>query len=229
VLLTGADTSAGGDGIVSTKDLNSIKDLKGKKVAFNEGSTSQFLLDVLLSENGMAESDVVAVNMDPGDAGAALIAGQVDAAVTWEPWLTKAKNSDNGKILFDTTNRQDFITDFVLVRKQFLAEHPQDVAGFVKAWYKAVDFYKANPKESIDIMAKGSGDWLSDPVVFAGTMAGVKFYDRARSMQIFGTKDKPGPIVALTQSALDVWKPLGRLQTDVDPMKIISFDYVNAQ
>ncbi len=57
------------------------KDLKGKKVAFNEGSTSQFLLDVLLAENGMSEADVVPVNMDPGDAGAALIAGQVDAAV----------------------------------------------------------------------------------------------------------------------------------------------------
>jgi NitT/TauT family transport system substrate-binding protein len=229
VLLTGADTSAGGDGVVSTKDIASIKDLKGKKVAFNEGSTSQFLLDVLLRENGMSESDVVPVNMDPGDAGAALIAGQVDAAVTWEPWLTKAKNSENAHILFDTTNRQDFITDFVLVRKEFLAEHPDDVAGFVKAWYKAVDFYLANQKEAIDIMAQGSGDWLSDPAVFAETMAGVKFYDRARSMQIFGTKDKPGPIVALTQSALDVWKPLGRLQTDIDPNNIISWDFVAAQ
>lgn len=229
VLVTGADTSAGGDGIVSTKDIADIKGLKGKKVAFNEGSTSQFLLDVLLSENGMSESDIVAVNMDPGDAGAALIAGQVDAAVTWEPWLTKAKNSPNGKILFDTTNRQDFITDFVIVRKEFLKEHPEDVAGFVKAWYKGVDFYLANQKDAIDIMAKGSGDWLADPAVFAETMAGVRFYDRARSMSIFGTKDKPGPIVALTQSALDVWKKLGNLQTDVDPMKIISFDYVAAQ
>jgi NitT/TauT family transport system substrate-binding protein len=229
VLVSGADTSAGGDGIVATKDINTIGDLKGKKVAFNEGSTSQFLLDVLLSENGMSEADLVPVNMDPGDAGAALIAGQVDAAVTWEPWLTKAKNSENGKILFDTTNRQDFITDFIIVRKEFLAEHPDDVRGFLKAWYKAVDFYKANQKDAVDIMAKGSGDWLADPAVFAETMAGVRFYDRDRSMQIFGTKDKPGPIVALTQSALDVWKNLKMLQTDVDPMKIISFEYVDAQ
>jgi len=229
LIVTGADTSAGGDGIVSTKEIGSITDLKGKKVAFNEGSTSQFLLDVLLSENGMSESDVVPVNMDPGDAGAALIAGQVDAAVTWEPWLTKAKNSENGKILFDTKNREDFITDYVIVRKEFLAEHPDDVAAFVRAWYKAIDFYKANPKEAVDIMAQGSGDWLSDPAVFAETMAGVKFYDRDRSMQIFGTKDKPGPIVALTQSALDVWKGLGRLQTDVDPAKIINWDFVAVQ
>src|SRR5215204_5804240 len=217
VLLAGADTSAGGDGIVATKDIKTIGDLKGKKVAFNEGSTSQFLLDVILSENGMSESEVVAVNMDPGDAGAALIAGQVDAAVTWEPWLTKAKQSENAHILFDTTDRQDFITDFILVRKEFLAEHPDDVAGFVKAWYKAVEVYKADPEAAVEIMAKGSGDWLADPKVFAETMAGVKFYDRDRSMQIFGTKDKPGPIVALTQSALDVWKPLGKLQAEIDP------------
>ena len=229
VVVTGADTSAGGDGIVATKDINSLADLKGKKVAFNEGSTSQFLLDVLLSENGMQESDLTPVNMDPGDAGAALIAGQVDAAVTWEPWLTKAKNSENGHILFDTTNRQDFITDFVIVRKEFLAEHPDDVAGFVKAWYKALEYYKANPDDAISVMAQGSGDWLSDPAVFAETMAGVKFYDRARSIELFGTKDKPGPIVALTQSAIDVWKGLGRMQTDVDPMNIINFDIVGVQ
>jgi NitT/TauT family transport system substrate-binding protein len=229
VLIAGADTSAGGDGIVASKDIKSVQDLKGKKVAFNEGSTSQFLLDVLLSENKMSEGELVPVNMDPGDAGAALIAGQVDAAVTWEPWLTKAKQSGTAHILFDTTNRQDFITDFIIVRKQFLAEHPEDVAGFLKAWYKAVEFYKAHPDEAVSVMAQGSGDWLSDPKVFAATMAGVRFYDRDRSMQIFGTKAKPGPIVALTNSALDVWKKLDRLQTNVDPMKIISWDFVGVQ
>src|SRR5207247_3535455 len=57
------DDSNGGDGIVATKDIKSIKDLKGKKVAVNEGSVSQFYLNVLLAKAGLKESDLQTVNM----------------------------------------------------------------------------------------------------------------------------------------------------------------------
>src|SRR3954464_1951347 len=57
------DDSNGGDGIVAVKDIASIKDLKGKKVAVNEGSVSQFYLNVLLAKNGLKETDLNTVNM----------------------------------------------------------------------------------------------------------------------------------------------------------------------
>src|SRR5207249_1556452 len=71
------DDSNGGDGIVATKDIKSIKDLKGKKVAVNEGSVSQFYLNVLLAKAGLKESDLQTVNMTAADAGSAFMAKDV--------------------------------------------------------------------------------------------------------------------------------------------------------
>ncbi len=86
------DDSNGGDGIVALKDIKSIADLKGKKVAVNDGSVSEFYLNVLLGKAGLKESDLNTVNMTAADAGSAFVAKRVDAAVTWEPWLTKGKS-----------------------------------------------------------------------------------------------------------------------------------------
>jgi NitT/TauT family transport system substrate-binding protein len=78
----GLDDSMGGDGIVAKESIKTIKDLRGKRVAFNEGSVSHFFLSVLLRQNGMTEKDLRAVNMRQDDAGAAFLGGKVDAAVT---------------------------------------------------------------------------------------------------------------------------------------------------
>ena len=76
------DDSKGGDGVVANKDIKSIAELKGKKVAFLEGSIAQFYLAYLLKREGLTEKDVVPVNMgSTGDAGAAFVANRVDAAV----------------------------------------------------------------------------------------------------------------------------------------------------
>ena len=87
------DDFNGGDGIVANKDITSIKDLKGKKVAVNEGSVSEFYLNVLLDRAGLKESELNIVNMTAMDAGTAFVTKRVDAAVTWEPALTKGKTA----------------------------------------------------------------------------------------------------------------------------------------
>src|SRR5229473_1580735 len=58
------DDSKGGDGLVARKEIKSVKDLKGKQVAYGEGSVSQFFLGYILQQNGMSFSDVVTVNMN---------------------------------------------------------------------------------------------------------------------------------------------------------------------
>lgn len=108
------DDSKGGDGIVARKEIATIKDLKGKRVAFSEGSVSHFFLAFLLKQNGMSLKDIVVVNMTAGDAGAAFVAGKVDAAVTWEPWLTKGKQAPHGKVLVDSSATPNLIVDVLV-------------------------------------------------------------------------------------------------------------------
>ena len=97
------DNSKGGDGVVANKDIKSIADLKGKKVAFEQGSVSQFFLNALLKDAGMTEADIEPVNMAATDAGVAFAAKQVDAAVTWEPALSQGAKSEHGHMLLTRT------------------------------------------------------------------------------------------------------------------------------
>ena len=79
------DASSEADAILAPKETTSIEELKGKQVAYEAGSTSELLLSYALAEAGMTMDDVEPVPMAAADAGAALIAGKVDVAVTYEP------------------------------------------------------------------------------------------------------------------------------------------------
>jgi NitT/TauT family transport system substrate-binding protein len=220
------DNSKGGDGIVATKDITSIKGLKGKKVAFEQGSVSQFFLNALLKDAGMTQNDVEAVNMAATDAGVAFAAGQVDAAVTWEPALSQGAKAPNGHILLTSADKPGLITDVVAATDATLKDKSDDVRAFVRAWYKALDFIKSNPDEANAIMAKGVGGWLSDPQVFAETLTGIEYLDKDKNIAFFGTPEAPGQVTKTLGTALDVWKGFGRIQIEVTPADIIDYSFV---
>jgi NitT/TauT family transport system substrate-binding protein len=220
------DDSNGGDGIVAVKDIKTIADLKGKKVAVNEGSVSEFYLNVLLGKAGLKESDLNTVNMTAGDAGGAFVAKRVDAAVTWEPWLTKGKSTDFGHLLVDSSTTPGLITDVIIVKTAWANAHKKDVEGVVKSWNEAVAWYRANPDEAIAIMAKGVGGWLKDPKEFKSTLPGIKFYGADDNRAFFGTKAKPGPLANTVKEAIDIWSSHGKLQVKVTPADLISYSYV---
>jgi len=218
--------SNGGDGIVAIKDIKTIADLKGKKVAVNEGSVSEFYLNVLLAKAGLKESDLNTVNMTAGDAGGAFVAKRVEAAVTWEPWLSKGKSTDFGHLLVDSSTTPGLITDVLIVKTDWANAHQKDVAAIVKSWNEAVAYYRANPDESISIMAKGVGGWLKDPKDFKETLPGIKFYGADDNKAFFGTKAKPGPLSTTVQDAIDVWSGHGKMQVKVTPADLINYSYV---
>ncbi len=91
------DNSAGNDAIMVGPKIQSFKDLKGKKIALEEFSVSHFLLTLALNKNGMRLQDVQVVNLSAGDAAAAFLAGRVDAAVVWNPWVNNIIISGKGR------------------------------------------------------------------------------------------------------------------------------------
>jgi NitT/TauT family transport system substrate-binding protein len=220
------DDSAGGDGIVARKEIRSVRDLRGKKVAFAEGSVSQFFLNVLLKEAGLSQRDIVAVNMKPGDAGAAFVAEKVDAAVTWEPWVSKGKSAPHGHVLVDSSKTPGLITDVLIFRRDVIEKRAAEIQGVVNAWNKAVAYWERNPAESNEIMARAVGDWLKDPKVFAEVLGGVRFYNQAANARFFGSADKPGDLYRVVQNAIDIWGGFGRLQTRMAPGELVSHRFV---
>jgi NitT/TauT family transport system substrate-binding protein len=221
------DDSNGGDGIVAKKDIKSVADLKGKSVAFSEGSVSEFYLNVLLAKAGLKESDLKGVNMAAPEAGAAFVAEKVDAAVTWEPWLSRGKGTAFGHLLTDSSTTPGLITDVVIVTKDYMTKHPKETKAIVAAWNEAVAFQRSNTDEANAIMAKGVGGWLKDPKVFAETLTGIKFYGEADNKTFFGTAAKPGPLTQTVQSAIDIWSSHGKLRVQVKPADLINYSFIN--
>ena len=221
------DDSNGGDGIVAKKEIKSVGDLKGKTVAFSEGSVSQFYLNVLLAKAGLKESDLTAVNMAAPEAGAAFVAGKVDAAVTWEPWLSKGKKTDFGYVMTDSSTTPGLITDVIITTKDFTANRSKDVQAIVDGWNEAIAFQRANPQEANEIMAKGVGGWLKDPKVFGDVLEGIKFYGSDDNKKFFGTKENPGALKHTVQDAIDIWASHGKLQTKPTPDDLILYNFVN--
>lgn len=202
------DESHGGDGIVVQNDIADMQGLKGKAVAVNEGSVSQFWLSYLLKKAGMSMADIEVQNMTADDAASAFIAGHVPAAVTWEPNLTMVKQKGNGKVLVDSSATPGVIVDVVALDCGVIEKQPEDVKALVAGLYKAVEYTKQNPEKAYEIMAKGVGGYLSNPKDLAEAAKGVKFYDQAMSEKLLGTPGKPGDIAEIIKLANETWSSL---------------------
>ncbi len=130
------DNSAGNDAVMATPKLKTMQALKGKTVALEEFSVSHFLLVTALTKNGMTPADVKIVNLSAGDAAAAFMAGRVDAATVWNPWVNQIELSGKGKALFTSKNIPGLIPDLLVVQEKSLAanrkELPRHGQGLVR-------------------------------------------------------------------------------------------------
>jgi NitT/TauT family transport system substrate-binding protein len=224
VQVLAVDESAGGDGIVAKREIASIADLAGKTIAVQSASTSQFLLANALAEAGLSLDDVSLLDMSSGDAGAAFVAGQVDAAVTWQPWLANARETDFGHLLLDTTETPGLIVDTVAFRPQFIAENPEAVAGFVRAYYRAVEEIETNPDEANAIMAESIGMETED---FVATLADLRLWGAEENEAYFGTAEEPGPIVDLVRQAGEFYAEIGVTDNVPEPESIVDPSFVD--
>lgn len=177
------DNSAGNDALMVGPKIKSFKDLKGKKIALEEYSVSHFLLTMALNKNGMTLKDVQVVNLSAGDAAAAFMAGRVDAAVVWNPWVNTIQTSGKGKPLFTSKDVPGMVPDLLVVQEKSLKAKRRDFVGMVKAWYDVEAFLRSNPDETAKIMAKVVSMDAKEYKVF---LPGTQFFDQKANLQAFG-------------------------------------------
>ncbi len=215
-LLMTLDESAGGDGIVAKKDIATVADLKGRTVGVQKGSISQFLLAQALDKAGLTMDDIKAIDMKSGDAGAAFVAGSVDAAVTWQPWLGKAAASDSGKILIDTKAMPGLIVDALATRSDFAKEHATTFKAFVKAYYQGIDFLKADPAVGNEIIARNlkmSKETLEE------SLNDVRFFSAKDNADFFAGADSPAS--KLVTNAGEFYHRIGVLRGTPDIRQLV--------
>ncbi|MDQ3895224.1 MAG: ABC transporter substrate-binding protein, partial [Actinomycetota bacterium] len=224
VQVLGLDASVGGDGIVATKDIKTVRDLKGQRVAVSDGSTSQWLLAYVLSKHGMSLKDVRQINLTSGDAGAAFAAGRVKVAVTWEPWLSRAQRNPNGHVLVSTKRYPTIITDQVAFQPSFVRRNRAAVRNFIKAYNDAMRLIRTNPNKAF----RDVNDYLhQSPDEIRETMKIVPLWSLAKSKKYYGTRRKPGAIYKIFNSSARFWRSIGEIRSLPNAKRAIDPTFVN--
>ncbi|KRB58415.1 ABC transporter substrate-binding protein [Rhizobium sp. Root708] len=216
------DFSLKADAILAGSDIKSIADLKGKNVAFEEGTTSDILLNYALSSNGMTIDDIVRVPMPAADAGTALIAGRVPVAVTYEPYISTARAQDkNIQLLFEAGKDPGLVSDVFVVREEVLKSKPGQVVAMIKAWDAALADYKANTKEDRAIISKAVG---ASPEDLETAFDGVQYYTSAEAAKAFAGDFKTKTFADVLKAA----KQAGLVTVDVSADSMIDASFVDA-
>lgn len=150
-----SSSKAKGSGILVKKSssISSIKDLKGKKVAYTKGTSSQYMLLAALKKAGLKASDVTWVNMDQSSASVAFSKGKVDAWATWDPYTSQAELTQNAKLLTNgvgiTNNR-----DYILAMQSYAKENTEISKYLIKYLEEDMQWANNNHSELITMMSK---------------------------------------------------------------------------
>lgn len=154
------DYSDGNDMIIAKPGINSLKDLKGKKIGVEVNFVDHLLLLKALEINGLKESDVTLVNVATNDTPQALASGQVDAIGCWHPISGQAlKLVPGSKAVFTSKDVPGLIYDCLYVSPASLSTRKADWQKVVAVWPRVVSFI-ADPKtqdEALGYMAKRVG------------------------------------------------------------------------
>ena len=219
------DNSTGNDKIIAREGIKSIADLKGKKVAAEEGTVDHFLLLLGLKKAGLKPSDIQFVPLETGKAAAAFVGGQVDAVGVFAPFTTQALKRPGSKELFSSKEFPGAIPDHLAFSRKFVNEHPEQVQAMVDSWFATLDYIKANPDKANEIMAKRAGVTLAE---YKGYAAGTTIFTVEQNIEAF----KPGKTMSSLPYAADAMSQflvdVGLAKTKPELTKLFDDRFVKA-
>lgn len=143
-----------GEAILVPKDspIQSVAELKGKKVVLNKGSNVHYLLVRALEDAGLKYSDITPVYLPPADARAAFERGSVDAWVIWDPFQSAAEKQLQARSLRDGTGLVDN-HQFYLATRTYAEQHPQVIGTLVEEIRGVGEWVKGNLDEATSQVA----------------------------------------------------------------------------
>ena len=112
--------------------IQTIADLKGKKVAVTKGSNAYNFLYQVLVKAGLAKSDIQEIQLQPDETQPSFESGKVDAWAVWDPYITLNTLSGKGRVLADGESEGVLSPSFQLVRSDFAREYPELVTLYLK-------------------------------------------------------------------------------------------------
>ena len=202
------DQGMGSDGIVARNTIAKVADLKGKTVAASAPGTSpHFTLAWVLKKNGLSLGDVKLVTLEPAAAANAFVGGtgDLDAAVTYEPYLSLVRNKpESGKLIADSLQYPMVFDSFGCTPK-FIKENPKAVKALVESYFQALDMIEKDRTKAFAIMG---ADVKQTAEQFEKSQEKIKWADRAANKKFFG-----GEIQAFNKEAAALLMEIGVIKS----------------
>ena len=186
-----------GEAILIPRDspLQSVADLKGKKVALNKGSNVHYLLVKALEKAGVKYSDITPVFLAPADARAAFERGSVDAWAIWDPFQAAAEAATGAKTLADGTDTVPNY-QFYLSSQKFLESEPRALDAILAELREVDEWAKTDIHAVAEQLSPSVG--LPVPVL-----------EVALKRQAYGIKPIDAQVIAEQQKLADTFLALG--------------------
>ena len=201
-----------GSGILipNSSSMTSVKDLAGKSIAVNKGSSAHYLLVRALESVGLSIDDVKLVYLDPSAARIAFTQGKVDAWAIWDPYTADAQINADAKLLVSgknyTTDR-----DFILSTRAFTNKHADLTSTVVDGVAIALDWANDNKSELSNQLQKSLK--LDKEVT-----------DLTVSRRTYGVSKLSQKIIQEQQEIADLWYRLGYIDKKIDVDKNVVGD-----
>jgi NitT/TauT family transport system substrate-binding protein len=176
------DVSHGADAIVGRAGMQNMRDLKGRPIAVESGALGAYVLGRALALNGMQPSDVKVVHLESNEQPGAFAKGQVDAAVTFDPYRAQLLRA-GATTLFDSTRIPGEIVDLIAVRANVLDRQPRAIQHLLTGWFAATDYMDREPEDAgrrMGIRQQASGDQILEG------LKGLRIPSREENLRMLG-------------------------------------------
>jgi taurine transport system substrate-binding protein len=156
------DIAPGFEGLVAQPGIGSFEQLRGKKIGLPFGSSVDLTVRMLLKEHGLdPNKDVQLVNLEVGDVPAVFRAGNVDAAIIWEPGFSQLREVEGASVLgmdTDTPVYKKFGTmtgpDVLILGKSWCLEDSKRATRFLRAYFESLEWVKENSDSSAEMVCE---------------------------------------------------------------------------
>lgn len=215
------DESAGADKIVAKPEIATINDLRGKRVAFSQGSVGEYFLYYALSLAGMTPQDVTMVPKDSvADAVKAYVDGEADAVSAWEPDVVQAQDEGAHEVI--ASDKLRAILDVLISSRPALAGKAEALQAFHDAWFDALRTMVDAPAEAGQTLVDwGHADWtgISTPDDLTPALEKLAQATLGANKLAF---QSPQLLVSRINEARQVWERAGQTPPSTDLNQLVN-------
>ena len=186
-ILLVTDISHGADALLGQTSLNSLADIKGKKIGVEHTALGAYFINRVIEIYKINRNDITLVPLEAHQHERAFDNREIDAVVTFEPMRSKIL-ARGAHVLFDSSQISGEIVDVIIIKKNKLEQFKTHIEHLTSAWYLALNNIAEHPNETASILGQRMKLGNEDIIKMYKSL---RLPDEAENMRLLFNKPQP--------------------------------------